>query len=238
MTMTYTTYVAALAEMMVVPPTDQNFTAILPSIIEYAEQRIYREIDLFYTNVTDSSGALTTNNRQFTLPTTQGTFIVVDYINVLTPVGSTASNGTRNPLTPMSRDVIDVIYPSGQTGTGVPQYFALIDPTVAILGPSPDAAYAVEVIGTVRPEALSLANPTTFITSYIPDVFLAASMVFASGYMRNFGSQADDPKMSQSWENQYQILKSSVDAEQARLKFQSWGWSSESVVKEAKVPRN
>ena len=114
----------------------------------------------------------------------------------------------------------------------------MIDPTTIVFGPSPNASYYVEVIGTIRPEALSVTNTTTAITTYIPDVFMAASMVFASGYMRNFGSQADDPKMAQSWEAQYQTLKASTSAEQARQRFESWGWSSGSISKEAAVPRS
>ena len=210
MSYTYATYTAALAELMVTPVGDPNFVAIEPSIIDYAEQRIYRELDLLGTNITDATATLTASNRNFTLPSGQGTFIVVDYINVLTPVGSTAANGTRTPLIPMSRDTIDVIYPSGQTATGVPQYFGMIDPGTVMLAPSPNAAYATEVIGTIRPAPLSSTNTTTILTSYVPDLFMAASMVFASGYMRNFGSQADDPRMSQSWESHYQLLKVSA----------------------------
>jgi hypothetical protein len=66
---------------------------------------------------------------------------------------------------------------------------------------------------------------------------MAASMVFASGYMRNFGSQADDPRMSQSWESQYQLLKASAQTEQARQRFESWGWSSGNPQKETSIPR-
>lgn len=238
MSYTYATYSAALAEMMVVPVDDVNFQAILPSVIDYAEQRIYRELDLFSTNITNSSASTSANNRAFTLPTNLGTFIVVDYINIITPAGTAASAGTRVPLTPASRDYIDFVYPSSTTGAGVPEFFAMVDPTSIIMGPSPGAAYVVEVIGTIRPTALSANNETTPITTYIPDVFLAASMVFASGYMRNFGSQADDPKMSQSWEAQYQLLKASANAEQVRQRFESWGWSSGSVSKEAAIPRS
>ena len=237
MSYTYATYTAALAELMVTPVGDPNFVAIEPSIIDYAEQRIYRELDLLGTNITDATATLTASNRNFTLPSGQGTFIVVDYINVLTPVGSTAANGTRTPLIPMSRDAIDVIYPSSQTATGVPQYFGMIDPGTVMLAPSPDAAYATEVIGTIRPAPLSSTNTTTILTSYVPDLFMAASMVFASGYMRNFGSQADDPRMSQSWESQYQLLKVSAQTEQARQRFESWGWSSGNPQKETSIPR-
>jgi len=236
MSYTYSTYVSALATMVVTDATNAAFLSILPSCIDYAEQRIYRELDLFVTNVT-VAGQVTSSNRNFVLPATSGTFVVMDYINILTPVGSDASSGTRVSLMPVSRDTLDILYPSSHVGTGIPQYFAMADPTTALLGPAPDAAYAVEVIGTVRPAALSSTNQTTPITSYLPDLFMAASMVFMSGYMRNFGSQADDPKMAQSWESQYQTLKASADLEQARQRFESWGWTSEQPSPEANKPR-
>lgn len=236
MTYTYDSYTQALMTLMVTSSADTSFVAIQPSIIDYAEQRIYRELDLQQTQVTVPS-QLTANTRSLTLPSSAGTFIVTDYINVYTPVGTTSSNGTRNVLVPASRETIDVLFPSAVVGTSLPQMFAMTDPTTAILGPSPDQAYGVDVVGTIRPTPLSSSNTTTILTTYLPDLFMAASMVFASGYMRNFGSQADNPAQAQSWENQYQLLKQSADAEAVRQKYASWGWTADSVSNQARVPR-
>ena len=46
MAYTYSTFQTALAEMLATTTSDSNFTGILPSIIDYAEQRLYRELDL------------------------------------------------------------------------------------------------------------------------------------------------------------------------------------------------
>lgn len=237
MSYTYATYTAALANLMVVSQSDPNFVAIEPSIIDYAEQRIYRELDLPYTNTTDSSATTTAGQRTFNLPTTQGTFIVVDYLNIITPYTANTTNGTRVALIPTSRDFIDIVYPSNASATGTPTYFGMVSNSQVLLAPVPDQAYTVEVIGTIRPAPLSASNTTTILTTYLPDLFMAASMVFASGYMRNFGSQADDPRMSQSWETQYQTLKQSAQTELARQRFESWGWSSGSPQKETAIPR-
>lgn len=227
MSLNYTTYVAQLSNLMVIPSTDANFTTFLPGCIDYAEQRIYRELDLLYTQVTDTT-SVSSGNRNLTPPTATGTYITIDSINIMTPSGTTTSNGTRNPLIPVSPEVVDALYPSGQTVTGVPMMYALRSPTTVILGPAPDAAYVAEVIGVQRPAALSSANSSTFLTQYIPDVFMAASMVFASGYMRDFGAQgADNPQMSQSWESQYKTLAGSANLEQLRAKWQSQAWTSQ-----------
>ncbi len=227
MSLTYSTYVSQMMNLMVVQySSDPNFSTFLPGCIDYAEQRIYRELDLLATRVT-STGSFAANTRTFAYPVTNGSYVVVEEINAITPVGATVSSGTRNPLQPVSQQFLDFVYPSNVSGTGVPLYFFPYTSTACMIGPVPDQAYDVEVVGTIRPTPLSSTNTTTFLTNYLPDLFIAASMVFGSGYMRNFGSQSDNPAQAQSWENQYQILKGSAATEEARKKYQSLAWQSE-----------
>lgn len=235
MSLNYTTYVDQLANLMVVGSTNANFLTFLPGCIDYAEQRIYRELDPLTVQVIDTT-TVSSGNRNLSTPTTVGDYITVDAINIITPVTALSSNGTRNPLTATSPEVIDALYPSGQTTTGVPLFFAMRDEDLVILGPAPDAAYQAEFIGIQRPAALSSANSSTFLTTYCPDLFMAASMVFATGYQRDFGAQADDPRASQSWENQYQLLFKSAAMEQARAKWESDGWTSQSLAPAGKRP--
>lgn len=237
MSLNYTTYTAQLANLMVIGSTDANFQVFLPGCIDYAEQRIYRELDLLYTQQTDATSQVSSGNRSFTIPTAVGTFITVDSINLISPAGTQSSVGTRVPLTPISPEFIDLTYPSGQTGVGTPSFYAMRSNTTAILGPPPDGAYYAEVIGIQRPAALSSANSSTILTQYVPDLFMAASMVFASGYMRDFGAQADNPGMGASWEAQYQKLMQSAAVEQARAKFEAEGWTSQSPSPVATPPR-
>lgn len=226
MSLNYTTYVSQISNLMVIGSTDANFQIMLPGMIDYAEQRIYRELDPLYVEATDTT-MLSSGNRNVTPPTVVGTFITIDSINVITPVGGTTSNGTRNPLTPISPEMMDSLYPSGQTVTAVPSFYAMRSPTTVLLGPAPNAAYTAEFIGIQRPAALSSANSSTFLTTYCPDLLIAASMVFGSGYMRDFGSQGDNPQMSASWEGQYKSLFQSAAMEQARVKWYSGGWTSQ-----------
>lgn len=228
MPLNYTTCVDQLSNLMVVGSTDANFQTFLPGAIDYAEQRIYRECDFIRTQVTDTSASTTANTRALTLPTVQGTFITVDYINVITPAGTTAPSGSRVPLQQVDRSLIDNMFPSQSAATGTPEYYAMASDTEVIFGPSPDGAYNVEVIGVQRPAALSSANSSTFITQYCPDLFMAALMVFATGYQRDFGAQSDDPGKGASWENQYQLLKKSALEEQSRTKFAGEMWTSDS----------
>lgn len=223
MTYTYTSYRAAIAEQLVVDVTDTNFLAMFPSLIDYAEQRMYRELDLLAT-VTRQTGTLTINSRDFTLPTTSGRFVTTQAINVISPSSQTNPNaGTRNPCEPVSLQYLDYSWPS-TTGSGLPKAYAMVTDQTVVFGPAPAAAYTVEVIGTIRPTPLSADNTTTYLTLYLPDAFFAAGMIFGSGWQKNFGAQADDPKMAVSWEDQYVKLVASANIEEQRKRYASGAW--------------
>jgi hypothetical protein len=238
MAFNYTQFVTDLANFITVPSSDPNYLAALPRIIDAAEQRLYRELDLLST-VTRATGALSANNRNFTLPTTtpNGNFVVVEELNVITPAGTTnADDGTRVSLLPVSKEYLDMVYNS-VAGAGVPSMCAPISDQQWIVGPWPDAGYSVEVVGTIRPLPLSESNPTTFLTTYLPDVFFAAALVMSSGYQMNFSATGDNPAQGMSWETNVKTLISSAMVEEIRKKFGSQGWSSKSPDPIATPPR-
>jgi hypothetical protein len=224
----YTTYVSQLSNLMAASSSTPQFVTFLPGCIDYAEQRIYRELDLLNTVVRDNSANFTATVRNFTLPSSGGIFVTVQRINAVSPVATSADNGTRLPLTPTSPEYIDTVWGNAAT-VGIPSVFAMIDNANIIVGPSPSASFGAEVVGTIRPTPLSVSNVTTFLTTNLPELFMAASMVFASGYMRNFGAQSDDPAKAVSWETQYQALFQSAKTEQIRSKFAALGWTSYST---------
>lgn len=226
MSLTYTTYVAQLANLMVQSTTDPNFVTFLPGCIDYAEQRIYRELDLQVSRIVDASGSLQATVRNFTLPTSIGIYTVVEQINVITPATATSSNGTRNPLTPVTKEYLDYAWPNATLFTSVPLYYAPINNTTYIVGPPPDQAYHVEVIGTQRPAPLSVSNANTFLTQFLPDLFIAASMVFATAYQRDFGAMVDDPQRAASWESQFKLLMQSANIEELRKRFMGPAWQA------------
>lgn len=217
--MNYTSYLVDLRTLAVTTQDDAAFNSIVPDVIDYAEKRIYRDLDLLNVTVSDSTATFTVNQRSLAMPAiAAGEWITVQQVNVITPIGATAANGTRTPLTPASRQALNVMYGSA-TGAGVPAYFAMEDATTIAVGPWPDAAYRVEFVGTYRPNPLSPTNPTTILTRYFPDLFMAASMIFVTGYQRDFGQQSDDPARAQSWESQYKNLVTSAATEEARKKL-------------------
>lgn len=226
MPLTYSQYVDSIANLLVVPTSDPGFQTDLPNIIDYAELRIYRDLDLLDASVRDSANALTAGNRNFSLPSTNGTFIVTEEVNVITPAGTTdPDSGTRNPLIPTTQEMLNSLWPN-VTGSTVPQYYAMVNQNLIIVGPWPAASYQVEVVGTIHPAPLSSSNVTTVLSVFFPDLLIAASMVRASGYQKNYGQGVDDPKQAMSWETQYLGLLKSAGVEEARKNFEGPGWSS------------
>jgi len=242
--LTYSTYVSQIATMAVVDQTDAAFQTILPQMITYAENRMYRDINFMFTSTSlhGASFVLTPGNRNLSfninlslnLDASEGTFVVSDQINLLTNAAGNAAATTnpdacvRTPLLPTTKEFLDAVYGSSLTANwGKPQYFVPFNETLFFLGPVPDQAYPVEVVGTYRPNSLSATNTTTFISLYLPDVFIMASMIYISAYQRNFGRANDDPQMAVTYESQYQALLKSALVEEARKQFESSGWSSQ-----------
>ena len=243
--LTYSQYVTQIATMAVVAETDAAFVTILPQMITYAENRMYRDIDFMFTSTSlhGVSFVLTPGNRNLSFNinlasntvASEGTFVVSEQINLLTDASGNAASTTdpdacvRVPLLPTTKEFLDAVYGSSLTANrGKPEYFVPFNETLFFVGPVPDQAYPVEVVGTYRPNSLSATNTSTFISLYLPDVFIMASMIYISAYQRNWGRQSDDPQMALSYESQYQALLKSAIVEEARKKFDAAGWSSQS----------
>jgi hypothetical protein len=235
--LTYTTYKTQIATMAVVEETDPAFVTILPQMLTYAENRIYRDLDFMFTSTSVQGYQFTAGNRQLTIPYNladgSGNFVVSEQINVITPLGTSNPNvGTRTPLLATTKEFLDAVY-GASTYTGVPKYFVPFNDNLFLVGPFPDASYFVEVVGTYRPVSLSATSAwngaagTTFISTYLPETLIMASMVYISAYQRNFGRMNDDPQMAQSYEGQYQALIKTAMSEENRKKFESAAWSSQ-----------
>ena len=112
--LTYSTYVTQIATMAVVSETDSAFVTILPQMITYAENRMYRDINFMFTSTSlhGVSFILTPGNRNLSFninlalnsDAQEGTFVVSDQINLLTGppilnVTAASGNGTYATLT-------------------------------------------------------------------------------------------------------------------------------------------
>lgn len=226
MSLSYSSYVQQIATMAVVPVTDPNFTIIIPSMIDYAELRMQRDLDFLSTQVSNTSYSFSIGSNTLTIPTSA--YVTLQTIEALD------TSGNNYPLLPTTKEFIQNVY-GGNSTQGMPQYFAVYGGDAAttgltsqniIVGPTPDLAYVARLTGTMRSAPLSASNTTTFISTFLPDLFIMASMIYISAYQRNFGRINDDPQMAQTYESQYQSLLKSAMVEENRKKFESAAWTS------------
>lgn len=149
--------------------------------ITQAEQRIYNTIQFpsLRANVT---GTLTANNKYLACP--------ADFLAVY----SMAVVNTDTSYTYLLNKDVNFIreaYPT-PTDTGTPAYYALFGPVSTneaeltfILGPTPDAAYSMELHYFYYPESITTtASGTTWLGDNIDSVLLYGSLVEGYTFMK------------------------------------------------------
>ena len=172
--------------------TEANFVAEIPVFVQQAEQRIYNNVQFpsLRKNVT---GATTSSNKYLACPQD---FLAVYSMAVV--------DGTGAYEYLLNKDVnfIRQAYPV-PTDTGLPRYYALFGPQSNdanelsfILGPTPDAAYTVELHYYFYPESIVTAS-TTWLGDNFDSVLLYASLVEAYTYMKG------EPDMMQLYNQKF-----------------------------------
>ena len=225
--LTLTSYQAALVTQVPSLVADPNYQTILPVMLDYAELSIQRDLDLFASHGLQALGNLTPGAPTFTIP---DTIIVLEQLFYVPPTGG------RLPIVPCTDVALNWIY-SG-AANGPPKVWNFLPMTQANdltgtpvqlieVGPAPDQAYPLLAFATSRLSSLAVNPNGTFISLNMPDLLWAASLVYLSGYTKNFGAMMDDPKMAMSWSAEYQRLLKSAEVEEARKKFQSQAWTAE-----------
>src|SRR5665213_1796277 len=106
--MTYDMLNAYLQNLIQDQAPSADYTAILPAVIQDAEQRIYLDMDFLATRTTWATTKFTAGSRTYVFPTTPSTVMVVQGVAAITPANAlTPAAGTRNQLEPVSLDCID-----------------------------------------------------------------------------------------------------------------------------------
>lgn len=240
--MTYNELVAILTNLYGgVLSTTPAFATELPDTIAYANNRCCRDLDFLQTRMALTGPALTPGSRNVSMAALTDTVIVLEQVNIITPVSTAPDAGRRWPLTRYGKTWMDLMYPISGTvpaAVTIPTDFAMVDEDTIIVGPVSDAAYGTEFFGTIRPAPISATNSTTWLTDNLPDLFVAACMVRLSGLAKNYGNtQADDPQQPVSWETQYGTLLKGAAVEEARRKAQSASWSDQKALPESTPAR-
>jgi hypothetical protein len=180
--MNYTELTAAICDYT--QNFEQDFVANIPVFVQQAEQRIFNTVQFpsIRKNVT---GTMSANNKYLSCP---GDFLATYSIAVID------ATGAYEYLLNKDVNFIRQAYPT-PTATGIPKYYALFGPTTAgtvitdelsfILGPTPDAAYSVELHYYYYPESISVAaDGRTWLGDNFDSVLLYGSLVEAITFMK------------------------------------------------------
>jgi len=170
---------------------ETEFVANIPVFVRQAEQRIYNTVQFpsLRKNVT---GSVSANNKYLSCP---DDFLSVYSLAVVTGVtGGNINTGSYEYLLNKDVNFIRQAYPT-PNDTGTPKYYALFGPTVSgavisdelsfILGPTPDAAYDVELHYYYFPESITVApDGQTWLGDNFDTVLLYGSLVEAYTFMK------------------------------------------------------
>lgn len=154
-----------------------NFTSKeqIDTFIRQAEQRIYNSVQFpsIRKNVT---GTTTNGNKYLSSPSD---FLAVYSMAVI--------DGDGNYEYLLNKDVnfIRAAYPSA-SDSGVPAYYALFDENTFILGPTPNAAYTMELHYYYYPESIVTAG-TSWLGDNFDSVLLYGSLLEAAAFMKSDG---------------------------------------------------
>jgi hypothetical protein len=177
--MNYTQLTAAICDYT--QNFDQDFVDNIPVFVQQAEQRIYNSVQFpsLRSNVT---GITSSGNKYLSCP---GDFLATYSIAVID------ADGNYEFLLNKDVNFIRQAYPN-PTATGQPKYYAIFGPQSAdskeltfILGPTPNAAYGVELHYYYYPESIStVAGGQTWLGDNFDSVLLYGALVEAITFMK------------------------------------------------------
>ncbi len=154
--------------------TETTFVNSLDIFIKNTEERILKiaQLEVFRKN---QSGNMAANNQYLALPS--------DY---LAPYSLSFTSGSNKEFV-LFKDVnfVQSFNPNNST-SGVPRYYAQFDIDNFILGPTPDAAYEVELHYFYRPASLTAGaeDGTTWLSTNASVSMLYGSLIEAYTFMK------------------------------------------------------
>jgi len=191
-----TTYTLLVDTIIAATEDDSaEFLAYLPTAINMAEDRLFRELDINYSTV-NTSLTCTIGDQTIDKPTdlrvTNGLFI---------KVGSDLVS-----LTKRGDEFCSDYWPNATT-QDVPRYYAERDIERWRVVPTPDDDYQLEVHYEVKPAYLvESTNETNIYSERYPDLLFYATMVNMCEWMKDTERKAE-------WENRYSDAVNTVNGE-------------------------
>ena len=176
-----TTYSELVDQIRNYTETDSNIftTAIVNDFIEFAENRIFREVDLDVFR-SYQYAALTASNSFVSLP---GSAITDTALIRSVQIYGQSLGNSRTKLEQKDVTFMNEYWPD-RTATATPVYYANWKAGNIYLAPTPDVAYNIEVALNKLPTGLSSTNTTTWVSTNAPRTLLYACLCEALKYLK------------------------------------------------------
>ena len=154
--------------------TGSEFLAYIPNMVNYAEERLVKDLD-DYGLVSYTSVAVSSSNNKVTLPS--GTRVIKNF--------NLQSNGTKINLLLRTDEFINDYWPVSAS-TSEPKYYARRNNTTVLIAPTPASTHNAEVVYVSRPVTLSSVAPTNYFSDFCYNALFNASMVEAMIYQKDY----------------------------------------------------
>jgi len=188
--------------------TESTFVSQIPTFVQLAEERIYNSVQLpaVRKNVT---GNMTSGNKYVTLP---DDWLATYSVAVIDP-----ATNAQTFLLDKDVNFIRESFPDPDT-TGVPTHYAQFDDNSLILGPTPDAAYGVELHYYYYPPSIVTAS-----TSWLGDNFESVLLYGAlrEAYLFMKGEQDIVGYYEEKYKESLMLLKMLADGKNRRDAYRS-----------------
>ena len=184
MAWTFTTLKAAIQDYL--ETTESTFVDNLPTIIQQAEDRILKSVQLpdFRANKT---GNMTSGVVYLSMPS-----------DFLAPYSLSVNNNGYEFLLFKDVSFIRELYPD-PSATGVPKYYAIFDDNTFIVGPTPNADFSVELHYFYKPESITVsATGTSWLGDNAESTLLYGCLVEAYSFLKG------DPDLLQLYNGRYE----------------------------------
>lgn len=174
--MTYDELIAAVrvyTEKEDLSDNDENGNPRIDTLINQAELRLLRDIDLEEFRVTDSQ-TMTEGSPELSISTG---------ILAIRNVFVTETTGFRVNLRRVDEAFLREYWPDPDE-EGLPKYYTLSRPATLRVAPTPDEDYSTDIESIQRPTQLSSTNTTTWLSENADDALLYSVLVEVMKYMK------------------------------------------------------
>lgn len=180
---------------------DAEFTGELDDVIDLAEKRLLRDLDLAIFRRVDSTAAMVVSNALVTKPT----IVAPDLLIASKGIWLTGGALTRAEF--LQQRSAEYILDYNGAVDGVPKYWGEYSETQWIFGRTPDATYAVNVRYISRPDRLVPGgNETNWLSDNAYDILFKAALAEAEKFLKS-------DERAPIWENDYTLALPQVRRE-------------------------